>query len=99
MDAQTFVTMIIVNMQAGMLPNIWRYVSYESIKALLINLKATPMSDTKTDVGSLNLFRRHSSAAVAEREFINWRRAFLMLILMSGPCPSIEQKREYFTKL
>ena len=31
-DAQTFVTMIIVNMQAGMMPNTWRYISFDNIK-------------------------------------------------------------------
>ena len=45
-DAQTFVTMIIVNMQAGMMPNTWRYISFDNIKQLLLKFKAVPMSDT-----------------------------------------------------
>ena len=36
---------------------------------------------------------------MAQREYIDWRRVFTFLLLISGPCPSNDQKREYFDLL
>lgn len=91
--------MIITNMQADMLPNTWRYISFDNIKNLLLKFKAVPMSDTKNQTGQVALFRRHSSYSMAEREFIDWRKIYTFLLLISTPIPSKDQKREYFERL
>ena len=87
-DAQTFVTMIIVNMQADMLPSTWRYISFDNIKSLLLKFKGVPMSDTQNQTGQVALFRRHSSYAMAEREFVDWRKVYTFLLLISCPVPT-----------
>ena len=99
MDEQTFITLIVVNMQAGVLPNTWRFISFESIKELINRFKATPMSDNANQTGQVALFRRRSSPGINEREFIDWRKVFTVLLLISGPCPTNNQKREYFQQL
>ena len=99
LDAESFVTMLIVNIQAGMLPNMWRYVSYDSIKALVLKFKAAPMADTLASAGQVALFRRHSSYNMTTREFVDWRKVFMFLLLNSTPYPSSAQKEEYFEQL
>ena len=89
-DSQTFVTMIIVNMQAGLLPNAWRFVSFDSIKLLLRKFYASPLSDTATQTGQVALFRRHSSKGLVDREYVSWRMIFTFLLLISGPLPTTD---------
>jgi len=91
--------MLIVNMQAGALPNAWRYVAFESIKQLVNKLHATPLADTPNQTGQFALFRRHSSRGTFTREFVDWRKAFVFLLLISGPIPTDVQRSEYFAQL
>lgn len=91
--------MILVNMQNGLLPNAWKFVHFDCIKQLIRKFHATPLADTANQTGQVALFRRHSSRGAFEREFIDWRKAFLFLLLISGPIPTNDQKREYFDDL
>jgi len=86
-------------MQAGTLPNAWRYVQFDSVKQLLRKFQAAPLADTANQTGQVALFRRHSSRGMLEREFVDWRKVFTFLLLISGPIPSEEQKKQYFDEL
>ena len=71
-----------------MLPNMWRYVSFDSIKQLLLKFKAVPMADTAASAGQVAVFRRHSSYSMTAREFVDWRKVFMFLLLNSTPFPT-----------
>ena len=77
----------------------WRYVPFDSIKALLLRFKAAPMADTLASAGQVALFRRHSSYSMTAREFVDWRKVFMFLLLNSTPYPTKAQKDEYFDLL
>jgi len=57
------------------------------------------MQDMANTTGQVALFRRHSSYAQADREFVDWRKAFTFLLLISCPIPSKDQKRTFFDQL
>ena len=60
MDASTFQSLILLNMQAqpSVLPNVWRYVPFDAVINLASKLEAQPLTDSMSDPKSLNLFKR-----------------------------------------
>lgn len=79
---------MIVNLQQGILPNVWRYVPFDSVISLAARLEAKPLSDGPQGGNSpIKLFRRRSlsvDGVQTERSFMNWRRAFAIFALMAG---------------
>ena len=57
------------------------------------------MADTLASAGQVALFRRHSSYNMTTREFVDWRKMFMFLLLNSTPYPTSSQKDEYFEQL
>ena len=101
-DTHTFQTLMLLNMQQGVLPNVWRYVPFDAVIELAIRLDAKPLSDSSDDHTQVRLFRRKSTSADGSdevRHFLNWRRAFLILVLMAGKIPTNAEKQTYFAKL
>ena len=102
-DAQTFQNLILGDIQANILPNMWRFVSFEQVIELTQFLEAKPITDNPNSALSLKLFRRRSTnqADVDEiaRVFVDWRKAFVILALMAGNIPTEEDKQTYYSKL
>ena len=68
---------------------------------LVEHLKARPLTDSP-DGQQSPMFRNTNNfdgKEVVERKFMNWRKAFIVLALISGKIPSKEQKEAYFSKL
>ena len=82
------------------MPTVWRYVPFEAVLRLANMFKAQPLTDNP-DGGQALMFNRNVEGkdAGSERKFIDWRKAFLMLSLMSGKIPTREQKDAYFNLL
>ena len=55
------------------------------------------MADKDDTINQQKLFRRKSMSADfdSDRRFINWRKAYLAILLMSSPFPTHDQKKEY----
>lgn len=49
LDSQTFITLILLNLQNGLFPKQWRSVSFEKFIALTQNYCAMPKSDSDKD--------------------------------------------------
>ena len=102
-DCQTFQNMLLGDMQAGVLPNMWRFVSFEQVIELSHFLEAKPITDNPNSAISLKLFRRRSTTQQdvddIARTFVDWRKAFVILSLMSGKIPTEDEKQSYYSKL
>ena len=44
-DMRTFQTLMLLNLQQGILPNVWRYVPFDHVIQLARRLEAKPLSD------------------------------------------------------
>ena len=107
MDASTFQSLILLNMQAqpSVLPNVWRYVSFDAVINLASKLEAQPLTDSMSDPKSLNLFKRKQQStefaegAAGTRKFVDWRKAFLIFALMAGRIPTEADIQDYITIL
>ena len=87
-------------MQANCLPNLWRYVTFDNVIDLTSRLSAKPLTDSPN--APVKLFRRKSvsiDGVDAIRSFIDWRKAFTILVLMAGQLPSTEEVQGYCSKL
>ena len=87
-DAQTFLTLTLLNIQSNMLPNVWSFIPFESIQELANKLGAKPLTDVPGENLS-PLFKRSNIAKREEaRKFMDWRKAFVVFALMSGKLPT-----------
>jgi len=95
--------MLLKNMQANILPNVWRFVSFEAVIELSQRLEAKPLTDDPNAVvASSKLFQRKSLSMRENnvvRCYVDWRKAFTIFALMAGQVPSEAQKQTYFSKL
>ena len=101
MDAQTFQTMMLLNMQQNILPNVWRYVPFDAVLDLAARLEAQPLTDSPNATAGFKLYKRKSVEGDddMERKFMDWRRAFVVLALMAGRLPTASEKQSYYSKL
>jgi len=93
--------MLLKNMQANILPNVWRFVSFEAVIELSQRLEAKPLTDNP-NAPSSKLFQRKSqsmSEMDVVRIYVDWRKAFTIFALMAGQVPSEAQKQAYYSKL
>ena len=98
-DIQTFLSLTLLNIQQEVLPNVWRYVSFENLEALAERFVAKPLTDSPNG-DQVQMFRRRSvEGNNQDRKFMDWRKAFVVLALMAGKIPSGEQKQAYFNNL
>ena len=83
------------------MPNVWRYVPFDTIIEMTARLAASPLSDSPDAAANVQLFRRNSSidGSLEVRKFIDWRKAFTILVLMSGKIPTYEELNAYYGKL
>lgn len=92
MDLHSFQTLMLINLQQGMLPNVWRFVPFDAVITLARMLESKPLSDNSNGSPQVKLFnqRRHSGAEDFDekRIFMDWRRAFAILCLIAGRLPS-----------
>ncbi len=86
-----------------MLPNLWRFVSYDAFDSLTYRLEAKPLTDNPDQSNNMQLFRRKSvstdNIGEAKRVFIDWRKAFVICALVSSRLPSEQELHGYFNKL
>jgi len=84
--------MLLKNMQADILPNVWRFVSFEAVIELSRHLEAKPLTDDPNAVAaSSKLFQRKSLSGTQNdvvRCYVDWRKAFTIFSLMAGQVPS-----------
>ena len=85
LDSQTFITLILLNLQNGLFPKQWRSVSFEKFIALIQNYCAMPKSDSDKD--QQLLFRRNSMKNLDERTFVNWKVLFTAFTLIANVYP------------
>ena len=91
--------------QPSVLPNVWRFVSFDAVTSLATKLEATALSDNMSDRGSRQLFKRNNQSmeftegSAGVRKFMDWRKAFLIFALMAGQLPTENDKQVYFEKL
>ena len=101
-DVQTFQSIILVNMQSCVLPNVWRYVPFDAVIMLASRLEAKPLTDTPGGSSQVKLFRRRSlslDGPGTERSFMNWRKAFMIFVLMAGRLPCSADLQSYESRL
>lgn len=99
LDAQTFTSLMLLNVQSQLLPNVWQFIPFERIFALLKAFQATPISDNP-NAGTQQMFRRKSmSLEDEERFFVDSRALMLILCLVSSELPTHDQKEDYISKL
>jgi len=53
---QTFQTLMLLNMQHGVLPKVWRHVTFDAVITLAGHLEAKPLSDSSSGAGQVKLF-------------------------------------------
>ena len=58
-DIQTFLSLTLLNIQQDVLPNVWRYVSFDNVQELAQRLIAQPLTDSPHG-DSVQLFKRRS---------------------------------------
>jgi len=98
-DTQTFQSLMLRNIQAGVLPNAWRFVPFEAVIGLAAQLQAKPLSDA-LNASQVKLFRQRSSSSIDEsRKFVDWRKAFTICVLIAGRLPSRDELQAYILKL
>ena len=97
-DAQTFLSLTLINIQQNILPNVWRFVPFGNLQDLAEQLAAQPLTDSP-DGAQVKLFKQRSMESSEDRKFIDWRKAFVILVLMAGPIPTNDQKQTYYSNL
>lgn len=61
LDMQSFLCLVLQNLQLNKLPSMWRYVSFDSLFQLAQKFEAKPLTDNpNSQAGSIKLFRRKS---------------------------------------
>ena len=93
---------MLLNMQSSVLPNVWRYVTFDNIIELASSLEAKPLSDSPNSANQVALFRRRSLSVEGldvKRTFVDWRKAFTIMALMSGKLPTQADIDSYCSKL
>ena len=97
LDAQTFITLMFVNLQANALPRQWRQISFEKILELASNFSAVPQSEANE--GAKPLFRGKSMKITEERQYVNWKRIFTAIALNANSYPKTKDLQAYIIKL
>ena len=105
LDAQTFCSFMVLNLQSGLMPNAWRYVSFDRIAEMVNRFKSSPLNDKPQSAGNQGrtLFRRKSldpkDEGTLERIFVDWRRILTAFALGSGPLPTQADKDALFGEI
>ena len=93
---------MLINLQQGVLPNVWRFVPFDAVITLARRLESKPLSDNSNGSPQVKLFnqRRNSGSDFDEkRTFMDWRRAFTILCLIAGKLPNEDELESYKSKL
>ena len=101
-DMRTFQNVMLLNLQQGVLPNVWRYVPFDHVIQLARRLEAKPLSDQGSGSPQVKLFnqgKQSTSDLDQKRTFIDWRRAFAIFALIAGKLPTSEELEAYKSKL
>ena len=105
LDAQTFCSFMVLNLQSGLMPKAWRYVSFDRIAEMVNRFKASPLNDKPQSAGNQGrtLFRRKSldpkDEGTLERIFVDWRRILTAFALGAGPLPTQADKDALFGEI
>ena len=94
---------MLLNLQQGVLPNVWRYVPFDHVIQLARRLEAKPLSDQGSGSPQVKLFNQgkqsQSELTDEKRTFMDWRRAFAILALIAGRLPTSEELQTFKNKL
>ena len=90
-DQQTFITLMMLELQQGKLSALWRTVEMEKIIGLSTTFSQKPLSDDVNDDAS-PLFRDKNSS---KRRFVNWKLVFLAMALNANRYPEVKDLKAY----
>ena len=96
---------MLLNMQKNVLPNVWRFVPFDTIIDMASKLEAQPLTDSPNASANFKMYKNSAKGSgqgdseETERKFLDWRKAFVILALMAGKIPTSEEKESYFSKL
>ena len=97
LDTQTFITLMIQNFQAHNLPKRWRSASFQSILSVIAKFAQKPLGNLFSEGRSP--FASSMGMDNDRKEFLNWKRVYLLFALAASEVPSDEQLDAYGAEL
>ena len=98
LDAKTFTTLIVLNLQSGVLPKQWLALTFNKIFNLTNVFKASPLSDEGNQVEQKPLFLEEN-ADVKPRLYVDWKLLLTAFILIHSNVPTKEDLDTFTKKL
>lgn len=97
LDTQTFITLIVQNFQEHNLPKRWRSASFQAILGVIAKFAQKPPGNLFSDGRSP--FASSMGMDNDRKEYLNWKRVFLVFALAASEVPSDEQLDAYGAEL